>query len=413
MVNIKNTVGDKGVNAWEDVALVQLMLRVIKNARGQSYFASDYNGTYNAALKTAISSFQTDQRVLTPDPYHHVGTADWTRLTPPGGDKSGLIGPRSRTFDALNAKLPVEYKDIRTINNIKLIYLGETQAQAMLMALSIRNYAQFNPDFREKIARLVEIMFQEHGIVLRMEPKTGWRRDFASQIVVSNKSKSGPGESAHQFGRGADVGFQGLKWVMGNGQIKTADYWLQLPFPGDKMSKFFEERNKIAVRLGLFYLPPSYELIHLQNYNNSSLNWGRSLARLLETTSPTRARWTVKGGIPNHYNVDLGLGGFISVGTSTEMWNGVSPINKAEVVRALNAKRAATPTFSVEQFFGGTAIPNLPHNPQPAATNPNPPRTPVLTEANITAANIQYLQNVVRAEIQAADRGWDQWTAVQ
>ena len=405
MVDIKNTVGDKGVNSWEDVALVQLMLRVVKNKKGQSYFTCDYNGMYNELLKIAISEFQKDQKLVTPEPYARVGSASWTHLKPPRGDKSGLIEPRSRTLDALSAKLPAEYRDIRIIKNTQLIYLGETQAQAMQMASSIRNYAQFNADFRGELARLVEVMHQEHGIVLRIPPTDGWRRDFASQVNIVAKAlkenrpatNAGPGESPHQFGRGADIGFQGLKWVMGNGQIKTTDFWLTQGFPGAQQSKFWEERNKIALRLGLFKTNKADDFIHIQGYNDATLSWGKSLAGLLEATSPTRARWSVAGGSPNQYKVDFGLGGFIFVGTSTQMWQGVSSINKAEVVRALNAKRVATPTFSIGQFFGEAAIPNLP---------------PVLTEANITNANIQHLQYVVQTEIQAADRGWDQWIAV-
>ena len=64
MVDITKAVGDQGSNTSEDVALVQLMLRVVKNAKGQPYFSGNYNGDYNQILRTAIIEFQQDQKLV-------------------------------------------------------------------------------------------------------------------------------------------------------------------------------------------------------------------------------------------------------------------------------------------------------------------------------------------------------------
>jgi hypothetical protein len=58
--DLRASVGDTGANAVHDVALVQAMLQAIKDAKGAAYFGKN-TGTYDAATKTAIIAFQTDQ----------------------------------------------------------------------------------------------------------------------------------------------------------------------------------------------------------------------------------------------------------------------------------------------------------------------------------------------------------------
>ena len=154
---------------------------------------------------------------------------------------------------------------------------------------------------------------------------------------------------------------------------------------------------------------------------------GKSLAKLLETVSPSKAKWSVVTGQPNHYKVDLGLGNPIMVGSSNELWAGKATIDKAAFVKALNAKLAADPAFSVEKFFGekakpapapaggaapGKAPPNAPNVPNVPKGGP-PVKPAQLKEADINENRAKYLQNLLKDEMKAADTNWDKWNRVQ
>jgi len=65
MADITDSVGEGGTNKVHDVALVQAMLSVIKDAKGNPYL-DDYDGKYGHGTKGAIVKFQTDQGVLKP-----------------------------------------------------------------------------------------------------------------------------------------------------------------------------------------------------------------------------------------------------------------------------------------------------------------------------------------------------------
>ena len=68
MPDIKDTVGDGATNDSEDVAIVQVMLRVIKNAKGNPYLGGHYDGTHGPITKTAISAFQLDTNLAAKPP---------------------------------------------------------------------------------------------------------------------------------------------------------------------------------------------------------------------------------------------------------------------------------------------------------------------------------------------------------
>ena len=105
MPDLRGSVGDKGTNAVHDVALVQAMLRVVKNAKGVEYFGN-YTGSYDAATKTAIIAFQTDQKLI---------AAPGAKLDPAAAaklDKTGLVDKNSATLKALNQALPAAHKDM-------------------------------------------------------------------------------------------------------------------------------------------------------------------------------------------------------------------------------------------------------------------------------------------------------------
>ena len=82
MPDIKDSVGEGGRNLAHDVALVQAMLRVVKNAKGTPYLGGNYDGVYGPQTKAAITSFQTENKL--------AGDA---KSTPAGLDKLGGLPP--------------------------------------------------------------------------------------------------------------------------------------------------------------------------------------------------------------------------------------------------------------------------------------------------------------------------------
>src|SRR5688572_19840405 len=125
MPKISGSVGDGGTNAPQDVAIVQLMLRLVKTAKQQSYLATTYSGNYDAATKSAIIAFQTDAKLLAAAaakaPQPGLATAPQPGLAKAPGpalqpaapkqasETKGLIRPGSATFTKLAGKLPAGY----------------------------------------------------------------------------------------------------------------------------------------------------------------------------------------------------------------------------------------------------------------------------------------------------------------
>ena len=396
MVAITKTVGDMGINTGEDVALVQLMLRVVKNDKGQPYFGGSYNGVYDQALKTAILAFQQDQKPA-------------AAKTPAAfAEKPGLIAPSSKTLTALISRLPTDLKDIRIIPGTKTIYVEGKQSLATSSAAFIRMDKNLNSDFRTKVAQLVEGMYEKHKIVLDVVPLTGRRRDFAAQASVSKNTNAGPGESPHQFGRAVDIGFKEFRWVAGDGAIKIDSYWLDardLPMP--QRMEMWAARNAIAFKqLDLFKTNLAGDYIHVQGFADESVHAGKSLAKLLEASSPTKSKWSFAGRVErkNLYNVGMGLGTAVNVGSAIKMWEGEAVVNKADLAKALNAKLAIDPSFSIEKFFG------VAEKPVPAITQAAvPAKAAPLTEVDIKPDYLKHLQKLLKAEMLAADQGWDSW----
>lgn len=414
MVDIKQGVGDQCANTSEETALVQLMLRVVKNAQGQPYYASDYNGKFDVALKAAITAFQKDYKLIDVKQAAPEAQKAPLKAAQPFAEKEGVLAPNSKSLDALVAKLPPDYKDIRIIPGTKTIYVPGNGAKAALTAAAIRNQKELNPDFREKVAQLVETVFKEHKIVLGI-PSDGWRRDFQGQAAVNPAATgAGPGESAHQFGRSVDIGFQSLKWVNGDATFKTEDFWLNKNgLPQTKKEEFWSARNAIAYKqLGLHKTNKPGDLIHVQSFDDAKLSWGKSLAKLLETVSPNKAKWSVAPGSPNNYKVDPGLGGTVTAGSAYDIWTGNAAINKAELVKALNAKLAVDPNFPVEKILG-SPIKMAPPGPDLKGVKTPAAKPVALKEDDIKADQVKYLQKMLKTEMQAADKNWDQWSPIK
>ena len=403
MPDLRGSVGEKGANAVHDVALVQAMLQVVKDAKGAAYFGN-YTGTYDAATKTAIIAFQTDQKLI---------AAPGAKLDPAAAaklDTTGLVDKNSATLKALSLALPATHKDMVIIEGTKTVYLPMAAASATASAAAIGAKADLDPTFRGNVVKLVNQMFADHKIALSI-PGDGWNRDFAAQAIpAAAGTGAGPGESNHQYGKAVDIGFQGLRWVGAGETIQNDNFWLDAAkMPNDKRQAFWDARNKIAfTALGLFKTNKAGDLIHVQAYSDTGVSYGNSLALLLQTVSPNAMKWNAALGSPNQYQSDFGLGGALfKVGSALAIWGGAANVTKPDLVNALNAKLAVDKTFTVEKFFG---LPPAPVPPVKPGAKPPPPL--VLKDVDIKLAYIATMKTRLQAEFQAANAKRDKWKPV-
>jgi hypothetical protein len=380
MPDIKDSVGAGGTNAVHDVAMVQLMLRLVKNAKGAPYFAADDTGTPGDTTKNAIVAFQTDQKLL--------GS--------PSGEKSGFVGKGSQTLAKLSAAVPAAYASAWIIADTRTVYLAMDAATAQKSANAVEGSADLDPAFRGKVANLINQMHQHHKIALSI-PASGGRRTFDQQAALSPAvTGAGPGESNHQYGQAVDIGFGNLQWVKGNGQVVKDNYWLSAGgLPADKQNAFWAARDAIAFdKLGLFKTNKPGDLIHVQAYADANVSYARSLAALLNVATVTKSKWEPMPGRPNKYKNDFGLGGATHVvGTAREIWAGKAVVNAADLAAALNAKLAADKAFDVLKFFG---IP-----PVPKQAPPIPP----LKAADVKAAYLTKIRADLKADLPAPITG--------
>ena len=190
MPDITKIVGEAGDNQTQDTALVQAMLRIVKNVNQAPYLAGNYDGAYGPVTKAAIVAFQADQKLIQPS----------------GKDNQGLVAPDGETIQKLNAMLPATHNELRIIPSTKTVYLEGSADDAAASKAAITGDAEFETNFRTLVGRLVQTMYDQHKIVLWLTP-TGSRRTFAQQAAEVN-TNAGPGESNHNFGREVDI--QGL-----------------------------------------------------------------------------------------------------------------------------------------------------------------------------------------------------------
>ena len=357
---ITNSVGDGAVNKIHDVALVQAMLRIVKNAKGSPYLGGHYDGAYGGITKNAIIAFQNDN-------------AKTIQVGKVGKEKLGVVNVGGATITALSTALPATHKELRIIHNTKTVYLEGAQADAQASATAIRNDAEFEATFKTLLAKLVDTMYADHKIVLKLTP-TGRRRTFAQQAAEVN-TKAGPGESNHNFGRAADIGFKSFRWIQGDGAIKTDADWLNALEAANaaKASALWDARDAIAKTLPLF--PLKFERVHLQLYDQATFSNVNSLVKLLNTVG--KMQWAAR------YKCDFGLGGALyPVGTAKQIWAGTATLTKTDLAAALTAKEAAAKSKKV------------------------------FKEADITQKQISEMQKALKADFEAADTHWVKWTKV-
>lgn len=371
MPDITNPVGEGGANQSHDVAIVQLMLRLAKNAKQQPYLSTPYTGAYDAATKNAIITFQTDKNLVPATPQ-----------AAPLADKKGYIGPGSATLKSLAAMLPPTHKDVTIIPNTKTVYLADNQLNMTMSQAKIVGDPLIEPHFRQKVAALVQKMYQRHKVVLWLS-STGNRRTFAQQASIT-KTHSGPGESNHNFGRAVDIGFRGLRWVDGDGNIIVDDDWLNrldaaAAKAGEpaKVSAFWNNRDKVALQdLALHRL--KFERIHVQAFDQGHLSSGRSLAHLLTAVGAMKwdAHHVAKAWT---YKADLGLGHKLyDVGSAKDIWAGNAHVTKAMIADAKS--------HSTKKAW---------------------------KEADITAEDLSDARTALKTEFEKADKNWQKWTPIK
>jgi hypothetical protein len=422
MPDIKDSVGHSGTNNMHDVAVVQLMLKVIKDAKGAAYLSSDYDGKYGPDTKDAIVRFQQDQKLVSPPPAPAPKAAPGSALPVVGpapgagavAEKAGLVAKASATLKKLNEMLPAAYKDVRIIEKTNLVYLPGVEADAKASAATIRNKVDLDAAFRQKVGATVTQMYKDYGIVLSI-PQSGWRRDFAWQLKLHLAGKgSHPGESNHQYGRGADLGLNGLRWVAGDGTITRTDWWLNpVPATDPKMNQqkrdfLWAARNQIAYTVqGLYPTTKPGDDIHVQAYSDSGVDYPGSLAKLL--TLVGKAKWSA---LPNvhKYKTDFALGGAsFWVGTATDNWQGKAAVTPSDLVAALKAAGkdlAKLPVFKDFQYVKNA----LKAPAKGAAKGPVVVDGKTIKVSDIMATDIAAVRKQLKADWEAADLNWQKWT---
>jgi hypothetical protein len=370
MPDITDSVGETGKNQPHDVAMVQAMLKAIKNAKGAPYLTTNYDGAYGKNTKAAIIAFQTDHKT-----------------TSATGDTAGLIKAGGATMGKINDLLPADRKTMRIVEGMKTVYLEGDATVAKAKSTAVAADVELDVAFRAKIAQLIDSMFATHKIVLSIAPQGG-RRTFAQQAALSAAvTGAGPGESNHNFGMAVDIGFDGIKWLQGDGTVKSDDSWLNSlsKVKAAEFNKFWEIRNDIALKapIGVFKTKKAGDLIHLQNFDDTAVSYGRSLATLLDAVGAFR--WQAQAGSPNSYKTDLGGGAkSYNVGTSKQIWAENATVTKAMLAELKTAK---------EPLAGGK------------------PKK-VWKEADIKATDLTAMKKTLKGEFETAEAKRATWKAV-
>ena len=397
MADITDSVGEGGTNKVHDVALVQAMLSVIKDAKGNAYL-DDYDGKYGNHTKGAIVKFQTDQGLLKPPAKPAAGAPPPAAAAGPA-EKEGLVAKGSDTLAKLVAAIPAGYKEMRIIENTSTVYFPGTEADSKASAAAINGTQDLETQFRGKVASLVTKMFETHKIVLWVTG-SGGHRSFEEQfqIFVKNQTtKAGPGESNHNFGRAVDIGFNGLQWLKGGGVIvKDEDWWLnKLTKDGKdkegnkKATEFWKARDAIAIPLGLFNSILDGDDDHLQSFDDHLPN-DKALVDLMNRVGTLK--WEAEHGIPRRYLCDLGFGGKkYNVGKATDIWNLKGTVTKAMIAegRTEALKAAALPK-------GAAAVKAV----------------VAVKETDIKDEELKKMKQSLKDDFLAAEKEWLQWKAV-
>ncbi len=422
---ITNRVGTgSSANLAHDVALIQAMLKVIKNKAGHPYFSLRYDGLCSGPTIAAIKAFQTANQTAAnpveapprqgvmgipalrwPAPAFgpvRLGASSMTlalagvALAPARPalsvrapslallDELGSIRPLGPTMSKLNELLPESHKGIRTAPGTHLVYWAGAKADAVRSAAAVRNHSELKQELIDRLGNLVDQMYDKYEIVMDVLPNSPPLRTFAKQYEAKSNhhSDAGPGESNHNFGGAMDIAYYRQQWMHPHGQTMTEEGidLGTLSKVNDRWKlEMFKLRNAIACdQLGLFPTIKKDDHEHLQIFDDHRVNMGRSLAKLLRNTG-ARMRWKVieyphPPGQPhrsNDYTCDLGFGGTLhNVGDAMRIWEGHGLVQKAWIA-------------------AGKHVP-----------------VTAVSDADVTA-----VRNALMAAFEAAEAAKDQWTA--
>jgi peptidoglycan hydrolase-like protein with peptidoglycan-binding domain len=163
MTNITEAVGAGGSNAIHDVAMVQFILKVVKNSRHVPYFGGTYTDRYSGETSRALAAFQTDHG-LTPD----GGTGG-----DGGSEIPGVVKPGSATWRALLSALDsaeAQYRSARATEGFGIVYVPMAETRLGESLARIHADKNLQTDFRLKVVQLVQIFFKQSAIAWSMVP---------------------------------------------------------------------------------------------------------------------------------------------------------------------------------------------------------------------------------------------------
>ena len=330
-------------------------------------------------------------------------------------DKAGVVGPKSATFQKLSDLLPAEYKGTMILPGGTTVYFPGAAKDATDSATALRTNLQLDQKFRLKAGDFVDELYAETKLVGKAPPGTGTRRDFAKQMTVI--SAAGPGESNHQFGQAADVGLAGLKWVDGDGTVRTDNAWLDSGDAGgkafmtpEKAKEFWKAHHAAFAAKGLHPTLLKGDEVHVQAYKDTDLSYSKSLTNLLNATGAMKWGGAKGGNGPNKYASDLGLGGKqFAIGTAKNIYGGEGKIEKADVVEALKASGKDLSKLDVYKDF--QFVKDALKDVKGAPGKPLQPVTAAkVTEKDITDADLERLRQAAKADWVKADQNWKAWT---
>jgi len=392
MQSLSGTVGERGANARHDTALVQAILVATRRPADldprQARYLDTIDGDCGERTKRALRQFQNDRVFL--------GSGGLTSQAVPGA-VAGLVGPGDPTWTALVAAVPAEFADLRVLTGSKTVYVAAT-ADARDEAVRQLVQLTFQAAFRASVERLIARIFDKHAIVCSV-CRDGDRRTFQKQyeLLTSGRgvTSAGPGESNHNFGQAVDLGFKGLRWLRENGAVVESEtWWLHELDPqqraGGEARIFWTMLRDMGAQGGL-HPGPADDRPHLQAWSDVGMDMASRLAAHL--TRVGRMRW---GGTRQRYQCDLGFGGrLFDVGSAAQIWSRQATINEFTLTQA-RTQPAAQPALSAPGGFryGG--------GPQAAPRAVAPPAT---------ALDVIAMRDALRADFDAADREWQQWTS--
>lgn len=398
-MEITDNVGEGATNKAHDVALVQAMLKVVKNAKGVAYLAGNYDGVYGNQTKTAIQTFQTDYALAkaakgpakaakAPGGAALAGKKAGPAIAAGKADKFGVVAKNSASFKKLAAMLPATHSKMRIIAGTKTVYIEDALANAKTSRTTINTAKDLDTGFQANVVKLIDEMYSQHKITLWVTP-TGRRRTFADQ-ATQTKTNAGPGESNHNYGRAVDIGFKDFTWVRGDGRLKKDAAWLNAleAAKSAQSTLFWDTRDKIALHAPINLHRLQFERVHLQSYDQKTASSTRSLVALLNLVGAQH--WergpTIKVGKSSFraYKSNLGAGKTAphQVGTARQIWAGNATVTKTMIAQAKTVLEAAT-------------------------------TKKVYKDADITAKDLIKAKADLKADFETADVNWKKWAPVK